>query len=479
MHKERENVLARVFMVIDAFVISFAFIVSFFIREHLSGMYTFNFFPQIELNINYYLAIYLILVFLWCAALFFSGMYRSIHIKLFPNTAWILIKSAVLVTVSFSVIVFLVKFHLVSRLLFIIFMFITPVFIMLEKVAVLSFTRHFLGQDYNRIRILIVGTGQRAIRLMDAITAHPEWRYHIVKVVDYAQCLITQHHYFKECEIIETGEDIRKILRSNSIDQTIFVVPRSRLDLVERYIHVCEEEGISAAVAVDFFNTRESQLSATDIDGIPLLALEKTFDKEWHLFVKRVLDVIISGLGIIVFSPLFLVVAILIKFTSPGPVFFRQERVSLHGRKFTMYKFRSMYREAEKELKKLLSLNEVEGPIFKIKNDPRITQVGRFLRRYSIDELPQLFNVFIGQMSLVGPRPALPVEVEQYTASERRRLSVRPGITCLWQAYHRGEKSFEKWMKTDLEYVEEWSLMLDFEIFLRTIIEVISGSGAY
>jgi len=178
-------------------------------------------------------------------------------------------------------------------------------------------------------------------------------------------------------------------------------------------------------------------------------------------------------------SPLFLFVTLLIKLTSSGPIFFKQKRIGLNGREFVLYKFRTMYKDAEKQQKMLEALNEMDGPVFKIRKDPRITPVGKFLRKFSIDELPQLFNVFIGHMSLIGPRPPLPNEVIQYETWQRRRLSMRPGITCLWQISGRNEIDFEEWMRLDLEYLDNWSLWVDIKILVKTIPVVLFGSGAY
>jgi exopolysaccharide biosynthesis polyprenyl glycosylphosphotransferase len=485
MLKERDLVIRRVLISCDAFVISLAFALTFLLRKHFSAIYEFDLIHFIkvvepaDLNISDYFVVYIFLLLLWGIILFLNGMYRSMHIKSLAEVTLTILKSIFWVTLSFSVIVFLVKLHFISRLFFVTFMAITSVFLMLEKTIIFSAIHRHLKKGYNHRRLLIVGTGGRARNVIETITAHPEWGYDIVKVVDYALCLLLDGKRIKDCEVMQSEEDLRRILIQHHIDQVLFVVPRSGLQIIENFIYTCEDVGVDTAIAADFFNIKMSQLRHTDLDGIPLITFEKRFDKEWQLFVKRSIDVIVSGLGIIFLSPLFLVLIVLIKLTSPGSAFFIQERVCLRGRKFSMYKFRSMYQEAEKELEKLRSLNEVEGPIFKIKNDPRITLIGKLLRKFSIDELPQLFNVFFGRMSLVGPRPALPKEVEQYSASERRRLSVRPGITCLWQAYHRGEKDFRKWMQSDLDYVDNWSLALDFRILARTIFVVLVGKGAY
>ncbi|NLF25519.1 MAG: exopolysaccharide biosynthesis polyprenyl glycosylphosphotransferase, partial [Deltaproteobacteria bacterium] len=199
----------------------------------------------------------------------------------------------------------------------------------------------------------------------------------------------------------------------------------------------------------------------------------------WELGLKRVFDVVVSALLLVVCSPLFAVIALLVRITSPGPVFFVQKRVGLNGRLFNMYKFRSMHSTAESELEALKAQNEMSGPAFKLKNDPRVTALGRFLRRFSLDELPQLWNVFKGEMSLVGPRPPVPGEVNAYARRYRRRLSMRPGMTCTWQVSGRNEiKDFDSWVKLDLEYIDNWSFWQDIRLLLRTIPAVLSGVGA-
>ncbi len=268
-------------------------------------------------------------------------------------------------------------------------------------------------------------------------------------------------------------------MHRRAVDEVIFVVPRLRLNHIENAINACETEGIKATIAVDLFDLKIARAYPTDLDDIPLLTFKTTVAKEWQLFIKRIIDIVISGLGIVILSPLFLIVAILIKLTSRGPLLFRQERLGLNGRKFVLYKFRTMYKGAQKELSKVEVFNEMDGPDFKKKKIQWITPVGRILRKFSIDELPQLFNVFVGHMSLIGPRPTVPEEVVQYKSWQRRRLSMRPGITCLWQVSGRNKIDFNEWMKMDLEYLDNWSLWFDLKILIRTIPVVLFGIGAY
>jgi exopolysaccharide biosynthesis polyprenyl glycosylphosphotransferase len=222
-----------------------------------------------------------------------------------------------------------------------------------------------------------------------------------------------------------------------------------------------------------------ARMYPTDLDGTPMLTVSATPRQPGALLVKRVTDLTGSMVALIMLSPVFVVAAILIKTTSRGPILFAQTRSGLNGRTFTLYKFRSMYRDAEARRAALASRNEMSGPVFKIKDDPRVTPVGRWMRRFSIDELPQFWNVLSGDMSLVGPRPPIPEEVKKYERWQRRRLSMKPGITCLWQVSGRNAVDFDDWMKLDLAYIDTWSLRLDVQILLRTVPVVITAKGAH
>jgi exopolysaccharide biosynthesis polyprenyl glycosylphosphotransferase len=214
------------------------------------------------------------------------------------------------------------------------------------------------------------------------------------------------------------------------------------------------------------------------VDDIPCVTLHSAPIENWHLTLKRALDVLLSSFSLVMLAPLMCLSAILIKLDSKGPVFFTQERMGLNKRRFKVLKFRTMVHNAESLQARIRKLNEVAGPVFKIKNDPRLTRVGKWLRKSSIDELPQLINVFKGDMSLVGPRPPIPSEVEEYEWKDVRRLSMKPGITCLWQINGRSTVSFDKWMELDKEYIDNWSLWLDFKILAKTIPAVLRGTGA-
>jgi exopolysaccharide biosynthesis polyprenyl glycosylphosphotransferase len=272
--------------------------------------------------------------------------------------------------------------------------------------------------------------------------------------------------------------EIRSVLEGGGVDELILVGEREGLgDFTEIFL-LCEELGVTARLVLNFLPHSIARMELHELDGFPLLTFSTTPTNEALMFVRRILDIILAGLLAVVTLPITLVSAILIKLTSPGPILFRQERCGLNGRVFVMHKFRSMVDNAEQFRFEFEALNEMDGPVFKSSRDPRITWVGRFLRRFSIDELPQLYNVLRGDMSLVGPRPPLPQEVIRYERWQRRRLSMKPGITCLWQISGRNEVSFKDWMKLDLEYIDNWSLLLDLKILLKTLPVVLLGRGA-
>jgi exopolysaccharide biosynthesis polyprenyl glycosylphosphotransferase len=268
------------------------------------------------------------------------------------------------------------------------------------------------------------------------------------------------------------------LLREHIIDEIIFAVDSRRLAELEEIFLLCDEEGVKTRVAVDFFPHVNSQVSLDRLGASPLLTFSATPHDEIRLLVKRVTDLLLAGAAAVFLFPIMLLVALLIRLTSPGPAIFRQVRCGLNGRRFVFYKFRSMCLNAEAMRADVEHLSERKLAM-KIPNDPRLTGVGRWLRKFSIDEWPQLWNVLKGDMSLVGPRPALPDEVEQYKRWQRRRLRMRPGITSLWAVSGRDAVDFETWMKLDMQYIDEWSLALDWKILLLTIPHVLSGKGAH
>lgn len=272
---------------------------------------------------------------------------------------------------------------------------------------------------------------------------------------------------------------VEHILQNQVIDEVIFAVSMQELARLEPVILHCANLGMKVRVQLEFLPAAYSRVYLEKFRDLELLSLSSTPESELLLFFKRVFDLALATFSLVVLAPLMGAVAAAIRISSPGPVLFKQTRCGLGGRRFTLYKFRSMINNAEQLKAELHQLNELDGPVFKLRDDPRITSVGRWLRRFSIDELPQLWNIVRGDMSFVGPRPAIPAEVEQYEPWQRRRLRMRPGLTCIWVLEGRNHLDFNRWIQLDLRYIDSWSLWLDAKIFLRTIPIVLSGRGAY
>jgi exopolysaccharide biosynthesis polyprenyl glycosylphosphotransferase len=347
--------------------------------------------------------------------------------------------------------------------------------LVVNRLLVLWVAQSMRSRGYNVHNILIVGTGRRAQEFLSLALRHKEWGYRIVGFLD------------KDPRGMEKGvlgypmlgslDDFPKVLENTVIDEVVFVVPRAWLPVIEKCILYCEAVGVPATLATDFFDLEIASGVPKEMDGFTYLTFETSRLKDTELIVKRAVDVAASLVVLALCLPLFALVAWAIKIDSPGPIFFRQTRCGKNGRKFTLYKLRSMVIDAEQRLEELKSRNEMTGPVFKMTDDPRLTRVGRVLRKTSLDEFPQFWNVLVGDMSLVGPRPPLPKEVEQYEPWQRRRLSMKPGITCIWQVSGRNKIGFEDWMKLDLQYIDRWSLWLDLRILVQTVWAVFKQTG--
>jgi exopolysaccharide biosynthesis polyprenyl glycosylphosphotransferase len=329
------------------------------------------------------------------------------------------------------------------------------------------------GRNYRDV--LIAGTGNRAATLERTIALHPEWGLRIIGFTDDAGSPLDPS---LDGYDVHKMAEIPNLLRDSVIDEVILACPLSMLPSMQPLVAVCAEAGVSVTLLSDLFGDDLPPPRVSRLGSLSALSFAPVHHNELKISIKRCIDVVGAAVLIVATAPIVAVAAVLVRLDSPGPVFFRQKRCGLHGRGFHLLKLRTMCADAEERRQELLHLNEMDGPVFKIRDDPRITRVGRLLRRTSVDEFPQFWNVLIGNMSLVGPRPPLPDEVNEYATFERRRISVRPGITCLWQVSGRNKIAFDDWVKLDLEYIDSWSLAKDFEILVRTVPAVLFATGS-
>jgi len=420
------------------------------------------------------LPMFLILMLL---SLSYYGAYLSPINATFLGFTWPIARGLLAAFAGLLAIMFVMRIHFFSRGVLGLFgILLFSGILALRFYYIWRINRSFNNEN-NLYKVLIIGTGNRAVHLVKSLRKNTERGIEIIGFLDpYSEKV--QVNLPESC-VIGTSADIRSILKCHVVDEVILAITRSMFEAVEEIVHACEEEGIKFRIMADFYDLQISRTSLMTVGQIPLLTMEPVALDESKLVIKRLVDVVLSAIMLITLLPLIVLIALAIKIDSKGPVYFIQERVGLRKRHFKMIKFRSMYDGSDERTCELEYLNEAEGPIFKIAKDPRITPLGRFLRQTSLDELPQLFNVLKGEMSLVGPRPMTLRDVDQFDRSiQRKRFSVMPGLTCLWQISGRSNLPFSKWLELDLDYINNWNLLLDFKILLKTIPAVISGEGA-
>lgn len=375
------------------------------------------------------------------------------------------------------VIAFLFRPQFYSRLIFFYAGVLITVFLSASRLVMRMVRNRLRQQGLGVDRLLIVGAGEVGRTVMRHIVAQPSLGYHVVGFVDDdPEKGGTDIGRF---EALGSTSNIPHLVRDLVIDEVIITLPWMYHRKIVSIIAQCEREQVRVRIVPDMFQMTLSHLDVEDLGGIPMIGVREISISSGEMIFKRTVDVAVSLVCLILLLPIFLLLALIIRLDSPGPIFFTQIRVGKGERLFACYKFRSMYQGADEEKEKLLAHNEADGPIFKIRNDPRVTTVGRLMRRLSLDEMPQFFNVLMGHMSMVGPRPAPPSEVQRYQSWHKRRLEVAPGMTGLWQVSGRSELTFDEMVLLDLYYIENWSPFLDLQIMLRTLPKMITGEGAY
>ena len=367
--------------------------------------------------------------------------------------------------VLLSCAVIFLRLSIPSRSVLILFGLFAPVALLLrERVFAWTYVRS-LKRGHVGERIILAGERASMQGILNAFTPTQKLEIQVVAAID----------------LESTGiEDLVEALHRHAVGRVVLAFQRIEIDKVQRAIEACETEGVEAWLSADFIHTSTARPSYDTMSGRPMLVFRTTPELSWSILMKSVVDRVGAAVGLLICIPLFLLVALIIIISSPGPALFRQRRAGLHGRPFDMWKFRTMCLDAEARRSELAAKNLMKGPVFKVEDDPRITPIGKWLRKTSIDELPQLYNVLRGEMSLVGPRPLPLYEVENFErAAHRRRLSMKPGLTCIWQVRGRNRVTdFQDWVKMDLEYIDNWSVLLDITILLQTIPVVLFGKGA-
>jgi exopolysaccharide biosynthesis polyprenyl glycosylphosphotransferase len=475
--QNKSNFVLEFYQLFDFLTLGLAFLLAYYTKIALV--------PDIVRGLDSghnYLLVFLLTSIPCQFSLRFTETYPPFKHKHFQKIIAQVIK-AVFAGIIFSLILlYLIHIGDISRLLMGLYTIFSIILLSSVKGIMFFILNKKLTATYKIQNVLIVGSRDRSLDVIKTIINTPTSAYHIIGCLEtFENKARIGKEIYKSVKIIGTLEIFNSILLEKSVDEIIFALPLKDVKNIHNYIYFAERMGINIRIMPDFqihkikFYPKHGTVQIDHFLGLPTLVVSSTSPNELGLYLKSIFDYASAAVALVILTPLFLVIAAFIKLTSPGPIFFYQMRYGLNGRQFYMRKFRTMSENAEEERKALEKDNEMDGPVFKITNDPRITKVGRFLRKSSFDELPQLINVLHGEMSLVGPRPL--EDIDEYQLWQRRRLSMKPGITCIWQVSGRNEVSFEQWMKMDLEYIDNWSLLLDFKLLFLTIKEVFRGGG--
>jgi exopolysaccharide biosynthesis polyprenyl glycosylphosphotransferase len=409
----------------------------------------------------------------WVVVLWYHGLYRLRARWRLRTEARDIARTTVLVAALTLSALFVFKQQNVSRL-FLLALFTAEPLVTLTGRGILRFAfSQVRRRGHNARYMLVVGTGKLAQDFADLVESHPGLGLEVIghlSVPGEGQPVVTR-------PILASLDRMVEVLHAHVVDEVAACLPPESASLLEPIASLAAEEGKTVRVPVDTSDGTFRNAQEEEFDGLLVRSLVHDSHREVGFAIKRLIDVVGAAAGLVVLSPLLIAVAILIRVRDGSPVIFRQTRIGLHGRPFTILKFRTMVPDAEDRLHEVAHLNEREGAAFKASDDPRISSMGRGLRRTSIDELPQLWNVLRGEMSLVGPRPPLPQEVLEYDIWHRRRLSMKPGITGLWQVESRGDASFDRWVELDLNYIDRWTLWLDLRILFRTMPSVLLARG--
>jgi len=466
----------RIVQLADAVTVAFSFIAAYFVWIFAKLIFPWiPFGREIEITHDLYWKI-VVFAIIWVLVLTKLGAYTYQRFKSLRREVKLVTEASLVGTLIILAADFIFRFEYIPRTYIGTFLIINFLSLAGEKIILFRIAKEIRKRGKNRKKILIVGSGVQAKNFIETVEKNLEWGLDIVGLVAENGSPVSEKIYGKR--ILGTNSEIEKILHQNPVDEVIICASGIEMGRVEEVLETCEREGVQIRINSDFFGRLAKKVTIDQVYGVPIISFTTIPDNEWSLYLKRLIDILVSGISLIVLSPFFLIIAILIKFTSDGTIFYKWNVIGFNKKPFHSWKFRTMVKDADAKKEMLMAQNEMKGPVFKIKDDPRITKVGKFLRPYSLDELPQLWSVLKGDMSLVGPRPAFHHELARYESFHRRKLSVKPGITCLWQVNGRNAiNDFNEWVEMDLQYIDNWSLWLDFKILLKTIGVVVTGTG--
>jgi exopolysaccharide biosynthesis polyprenyl glycosylphosphotransferase len=426
-----------------------------------------------------YLPVFVAIVLLIPLLGYLLNAYQQVELKRPRDIATDAVKMVALGLLALFTGMFFFQSQYVSRGLLLAFVLLQFVLLAGSRWTLLATGTWLRTRPENRRHFIIVGTSQSAAQLASLLEEGQNLGLELLAFAYTAREEPATPADLRRRYPLMPLDQLPQLLHSHVVDEVLFAVNREDLAGLEPLMQQCEQEGIHMRMHLDFLPQGFNHVFVEHLGQIPLLTFASSPQNDFALAFKRMVDMLVAVTALILLSPVFLLLAILIKLASRGPVFYRQTRCGLGGRRFRLLKFRSMVANADQLLPQLEKFNELDGPAFKMRNDPRCTRIGRWMRVLSLDELPQLWNVLLGHMSLVGPRPPLPEEVDQYHSWQRRRLRMRPGMTCLWALQGRSQLRFDNWVRLDLLYIDNWSVWLDFKILLKTIPAVLTGRGAH
>lgn len=461
MLSRQREIRMQVHQLIDAGLFAIGYWLAHFVRFHVPQDWGLVAIPPF----HDYIWMWLVIIPFAPMLLEYQGFYQRTGAPFDRRSAVQVGSACILAVMGVTLVMFMLKIHDRSRTVILMFGVFSYLLLAAKTIFLTQWRHSRLGQAQSKRRFVLVGTEEDSERLVAKLHQESHEEFSLVAQLNLNETPV---------------ETLADLLHEHSANGVILSAKHTFFGQVEKAVQLCELEGVETWLLADFFKTQISRISVDDFYGRPTLVFRSAPDASWQGLAKHLIDLSGALMLLLVAAIPMLVAAIAIRLTSKGPVLFRQERSGLNGEPFVMLKFRTMVSDAEQRKDELAAFNEMDGPVFKIADDPRITPLGRFLRKWSIDELPQLWNVLRGEMSLVGPRP-LPVDETRrfHDLAHRRRLSVRPGLTCLWQVSGRNEvRDFKDWVRLDLEYIDNWSLWLDLKILLRTIPAVLAGTGA-